>query len=793
MRAAKKWTFRLVLVLLAPLLVLLVEWGLRRQEGTAAPLVQVQREDGIWWATNPEYGRAVFPREAGPMLPSLWLPAAKAERELRIVVLGESAAEGFPIPAFGLARVLETLLVHRAPEVHIRVVSLAMSGINSHQIGRLGLAAARHLEPDIVVLYAGNNEVIGPNGPAGVLSGFHRSLLLARLQGALREWRLARRLDFAVRRWQPAPAAPRVWRGLDEFERNHIAFDDPRLAVMYRHFEANLNSLVRGLTRRGIRVAICTMGVNLNDWPPLGSEPEAAPEAATEPWPPDAVRSAKAAYRQAVDLAGEGAVEAAWTWYRRACDLDLVRFRADSRINNLLRGVAAVNPGRTVLVDVDRALHETDLGGGDDRRWFYEHVHLTLAGQIAVAERIADELAAAGWIPAPRGGEDEAAALARLLVFTPKDEILALTAIREFYRWPLFAGQPHSDRRIAALEAELQRLKSEWLEWDADRIRQLWEEARALLPRDSLRDMTVGLHLLSLGDAAAARVAVDAASEADPTLVQARAEAARTYLRLGDLDRAWGHIVVGLAQNSGEPALLAVRGEWAVFARRWDEAEEYLSEAHRLRPRDLRIVIQLARTAEARGDLARAEAFCRTGLEISPGSPHFLNNLALLLSSRAGTLDEALALATRATEAAPSSPAVWRTLEHVLKRRGDAMAPVRPLVKRSGWSQGALRPARLPAMPAAREPSGRGNAFSTSWMNPASIFHAVENGFPRRGKCGRFFPCHCESSNPGERPWQPFAVFWRFVRCWAWAPACARKWRWWGWLPPGGSNGRRRG
>ncbi len=657
------------------MMVVLVEWGLRQQGGGSEPLIRVEHKGGTWWATNPEYGRVVFPREAGPTLPPIWVPAAKTDNELRIVVLGESAAEGFPIPDFNLARVLETLLARRTPGVQVRVVSLAMTGINSHQIRRLGMAAARHLEPDIVVLYAGNNEVIGPNGPAAVLSNFHRSLRLMRLQDALREWRLARLVDRALRRWHRRVSDPEVWRGLDEFDGIEIAFDDPRLPAMYRHFEDNMTRLVRGLTGRGIRVVVCTMGVNLNDWPPLRSEPEAGPVLAAAPPSPEAVRSAEAAYHRAVDLAQAGEIEAAWTWYRRACDLDLIRFRADTRINDLLRGLGgASRKGRVVLVDVDRALHEEDPGGGEDRRWFYEHVHLTLAGRIAVAGWIADAVADAGWVAASRHGKDESETLVDSLVFTPRDEFLALTAIREFYRWPLFEGQWRSGERVAGLEAEIQRLQADWAAWDSERVRHEWDASRSWRPQDPLRDASVGGHLLALGDAAGALEVLEAALDANPMLRHARADAARAGLRLGDLDRAFQHLEAGLAQSPADPALLAARGEWAVVAQRWDEAESYLSEAHRLRPRDLRVVIQLARTVETLGDASRAESLYRYGLDLSPDSPHFLNNLALLLLSRPESHDEALALATRATESAPTSPAVWRTLARVLERRGDAAA-----------------------------------------------------------------------------------------------------------------------
>lgn len=673
MASLKTGLFRAALALLAPVAVVAACEGFLRLKGedSAAPLLCVGTGPEAHWTSNPAYGLAIFPQDAGPALPPLWVPAKKEPGEIRIVVLGESAAEGFPLAEFNLARVLETTLAERNPALRVRVVSLAMTGINSHQIRRLGLAAARRLDPDVVVLYAGNNEAIGPHGPAAVLPGIRRALPLIRLQGVLREWRLARWLDRWVRAERRRNQNLRLWRGLDEFRGVEIAAADARLAPMYRHFKTNLDDLVSALVRRGINVAVCTMGVNLDDWPPLGSEPPAEPAAGV--LMPESVRSATQAYRAAETLAQANDRSAAWPWYRRACDLDLIRFRADSRINGILRERGNAGPAdRVALVDVDRALHEDDPAGGGDRRWFYEHVHLALPGRIAVAGWIADALDAAGWVRAPRpAGGDDAAAILRALEFSPADEARALAGLRDMYGWPLFANQAGADRRLADLDARLQASQAEWAEWDAGRVRERWAEARQRRPLDPWAAALLGDRLLALGDPATALVALEAALEANPTLVHARACAVRAALRLDELDRARALAEAGLKRWPRAPELLAARGELALRERRWADADKDLTLAHRLRPKDLALIVDLARLAEARGDAAGAEACYRQGLEICPDSSHLLNNLALLRLASPDGCAEALTLAERATQAAPDSPYVWWTLARARDRAGD--------------------------------------------------------------------------------------------------------------------------
>lgn len=675
--ALRTWMYRLLLGAGLPLAVVgLAEGTLRAARGGGlGPLARVATPDGVKVASQAAYGEALFPLAAGPALPPLWVPEAKDPGEVRIVVLGESAAEGFPLPAFSLARVLETVLKERNPGLNARVVSLAMTGIDSHQIRRLGRAAAERLDPDIVVIYAGNNEVIGPCGPAAAWAPFRRHLGLIRLQGWLREWQLARALDRLSARGRAA-GAPAAWRGLDEFQAVRIAADDPRLETMYGHFRRNLEDLVRDLDRRDIRVAVCTMGVNLTDWPPLGSEEGTAGAAD----PPGGVRSAQAAYRRAEEQAAAGATAAAWTWYRRACDLDTVRFRADSRINGILRELGGRGPAERVrLVDVDRALHEGQGEPGADGRWFFEHVHLTLDGRVTVAGWIADALDGAGWIAAPRGKAPEGAAVRPALAVVPRDEWQGWLAVREFYRWPLFAGQAGAAERTARLEKETARLRQEWTDWNPGRVRALREAARERHPADPWRDATVGGHLLALEDAAGARELLEEALRENPGLGQARADAARACLKLHDGPAARQHLEAGLARQPNDPVLRMARGEWALQAGRLDEAETDLEAARQLRPRDLRILILLARVAEARGDWTGAARHYRAGLEIDPDSPHLLNNLALALLVDPGAREEACRLAQRAVDREPESPHVWLTLARARAAEGQVSAALEAL------------------------------------------------------------------------------------------------------------------
>ena len=102
-------------------------------------------------------------RWAGPIL----MDADKPPDTCRIFILGESAAQGDPEPAYGAGRYLEVLLRERFPGQRFEVVNVAVTAINSHVIVPIARECAQH-QGDLWIVYMGNNEMVGPFGAATV-------------------------------------------------------------------------------------------------------------------------------------------------------------------------------------------------------------------------------------------------------------------------------------------------------------------------------------------------------------------------------------------------------------------------------------------------------------------------------------------------------------------------------------------------------------------------------------------------------------------------------------------------
>lgn len=341
---------RLLLALFAPATLLFcIEWMLRLANyGQPTSLFIPTDTPGIL-RTNERYAWRFMPPALARTPVPLRMSARKAAGTTRIFVLGSSAAQGFPDPAYGVGRFLEVMLAN-AGTGRVEVINAAMTGMNSHVVRAIAEECAKY-QPDYFVVYCGNNEVIGPFGPGTVFKSFEASEWMIRLQVWFSGTRTSQAMrSIATRFHQPSELR---WGGMAMFAANKVAADDPRLPAVYDHFRENLSAICAIARDAGAKTLICTVLVNLRDFPPLASTNRHGIESAQQ-------------------LFDSGR-------FQEACDADLLRFRADSRINAVVREVAAKNT-QVALVDLASQLDCADA--------FYEHVHLNLNGSYRAAATI---------------------------------------------------------------------------------------------------------------------------------------------------------------------------------------------------------------------------------------------------------------------------------------------------------------------------------------------------------------------------------------------------------------------
>lgn len=346
-------------------------------------------------------------------------PAEKAPATIRIFVLGESAAYGDPQPEFGLSRMLEALLGGKFPESRFEVVNTAITAINSHALLPLAKDCASQ-QPDALVLYMGNNEVVGPFGAGTVFGSPRASLGLIRANLALKTLRTGQLLDSLVSRLRSGADTNREWGGMAMFMAHQVRQDAPEMRGVYEHFARNLGDILNEGHRHGVKLAVGTVASNLRDCAPFASLHRSdLPDSALADWErlfqqaraaEQAGRPAEACdfFREAsriddsfADLQFEwgqaclssGKKDEAVAHLVRARDADALRFRADTRLNEIVRREAAKREAEGIgLVDAERVLAAQSRNSLPGDELFYEHVHLTFEGNYELAVAFGDEL-----------------------------------------------------------------------------------------------------------------------------------------------------------------------------------------------------------------------------------------------------------------------------------------------------------------------------------------------------------------------------------------------------------------
>ena len=307
--------------------------------------------DGRTLAVNHRYGWQFFPRETATAPFPCFMSARKPEKTIRIFVLGESAALGTPDPAFGFSRILDVMLKRQYPERRFEIVNAAMWGINSHVILPIARECAGH-DPDLFIIYMGNNEVVGLHAPEAGIFNLTPYLKVLRLAQRFKATKIGQ-LSEAIRR--KAGGSEGECQDMEFFRKRRLASDDPLRRAVRDNFEDNLADILKATGRSGAKTILCTVAVNLKDCPPLASlhrrDLSPADEAAWNRLYENGI-SAEAAglydkasvlfleaaklddrfadlqYRLARCFFAGGQFEKAAVHYKLACDSDALQFRS---------------------------------------------------------------------------------------------------------------------------------------------------------------------------------------------------------------------------------------------------------------------------------------------------------------------------------------------------------------------------------------------------------------------------------------------------------------------------------
>jgi tetratricopeptide (TPR) repeat protein len=566
---SRKWLFRIAALLLMPLLTLAVlETALRLAGyGYSTGLFEKVRLQGRDYLLNNEkFSLRFFPPELSRAPDPLMIEPVKPAGTCRIFIFGESAAQGDPKPSFGAGRYLEVLLRERYPGVNFEVVNVGITAISSHVIVPIARECA-HYQGDLWIIYMGNNEMIGPFGAATVFGAKAPPWPVVRLELALQTTRVGQLLLNLGRKLKGSTAAPRVWGGLEMFLGNQLATDDPRKNVVYKNFQRNLRDILRAGRNAGTPIILNTVAVNLKDCPPFASLNSSSLA------PPDREKCgrlcaegrgaemsgdwklAAADFGEAVALdpqmaeaqfrKGECLLRlndaAAAGYFQKACDSDALAFRADSRINGIIRE-AGRQLGGPDLVLCDAAASLPEAGKIPGQETFYEHVHFNFDGNYRLAllwAAQAGRLLPGNVKTKAQGGWASQEVCEARLGLTDWNRCNVLDAVRRHMKGPPFNSQFNNERRVSELTARIDTMiRHRDAPAATNDARSLYTDAIARAPRDYMLHQNYGEFLELTGDLKQAALEWKQAGELMPRNPVAFLREGQSLAKQGELSSA---------------------------------------------------------------------------------------------------------------------------------------------------------------------------------------------------------------------------------------------------------------
>ncbi len=414
-KGGRRFLFPVVIVILPIFILLVCELFLRiANYGGDISLVLTRKIGGQkYYQINKHVAKRYFPGNdlTVPDARNAVFEYIKSPNTFRIFCLGGSTTAGFPyqynatFPSL-LSDRLHLLFPHR----NFEVINVGISAINSYSVLDFTSELVRY-KPDLFLIYMGHNEFYGALGVASTQSlgenrafiKFYLRLEKFRLFLLFRDIILKTKKLFVTR--QNGPASTLM---------ESVAADKSLLLhgrkynLARQNFAANLTEILEIIQKHGTPVLVSTLVSNLKDQYPFKSVlSQGIPKKDWARFFDKGVRlenrgeydhalsefsRANALDSMAAKLHFEAGrcyeklskFDTALNEYRWARDLDVIRFRAPTEFNDVIRNVCAQK--KVSVVDMVNVFQENSQHGIPGDNLFLEHLHPNFTGNYLVAD-----------------------------------------------------------------------------------------------------------------------------------------------------------------------------------------------------------------------------------------------------------------------------------------------------------------------------------------------------------------------------------------------------------------------
>ena len=320
----------------------------------------------------------------------------KKSNSFRVFVLGESAGAGYPfMPNGSFSRYLQQRLSIEYPASKIELVNCSITAINSYTMRDL-MPGILDEKPDLILIYAGNNEYYGALGVGSMESmGTSRRIVnLVIYLERFRTFQLIRNVlsDIAGLFSKKQPLTGTLMARMAKNQ--YIGLDSKVYEKGLEQFEGNMRDILKMAKEKNVPIILGTLACNLKDQHPFVSINEKG-------FPP-----ADKIFNQAQEELAKNNLHEADSLFRYAKDLDALRFRAPTDLNKIIFSIGKEFGDQVINIDSVFDSLSPDKITGDNL--MTDHLHPTLRGYQIIGKLFYGEMEEEGILPKtkPQGYND---------------------------------------------------------------------------------------------------------------------------------------------------------------------------------------------------------------------------------------------------------------------------------------------------------------------------------------------------------------------------------------------------
>lgn len=312
--------------------------------------------------------------------------AHKPDNGFRVFAMGGSSAAAYPYGFNGTySRIVHDVLKDAMPDKTVEVINLGISAVNSYTLFDQ-VDEIIEQKPDAILIYAGHNEFygalgVGSNENLGGFPSFVRFYL--KLQ-RFKTFLFLRSIIVNTGKWLAITV------GGEEYDESatlmeriinsrSIELNSPKYDLAMIQFQSNLNAIITKYRHAGIPVFIGSLASNLKDHKPFvdiidGNQP-----------------SALSTFNKANEAYESGNIDQAKQLFNLARDLDGLKFRAPSKINDIIK-ITTENFDDVNYVPVEENLAASTSDGLIGNELMLEHLHPNQKGYFIIGQSFAKSL-----------------------------------------------------------------------------------------------------------------------------------------------------------------------------------------------------------------------------------------------------------------------------------------------------------------------------------------------------------------------------------------------------------------